>query len=389
MNMKIDRHNYEEFFLLYVDNELTAEQKEWIEQFVQENPDLAIELEILQQTALHADDSIVFDGKEALLRSETGSIVNIDNYEEYLIAYIDNELNDHEKIDFFKFAMAHPQVKEELAIYQQTKLQPEKEIVFADKEILYKREEKVKVISIQWWKIAVAAAIIFGIGITTVAILNKKDTAVPEEVAVKGNQPKKENPVAVKPEQELKKEEQSNPVTIKDDAGTIAKTAVDEKKEKSTPVLKTRREQEQKKNVLPIAERNNNETIAKSTTTPANNNIISNSKTESKITEAIKKSDESVKTNDVAINANSSKEIINTKVVTPKIDEPLDDKETVRDNTNYQPVYASYDEGKNKKTRGFFRKAARVFERRTNISASDDEEKQDKVLIGALALKLK
>ncbi|MBS1574079.1 MAG: hypothetical protein JST09_02145, partial [Bacteroidetes bacterium] len=123
--MKIDRHNYEEFFLLYVDNELMTEQKKLVEQFIQENPDLAIELEILQQTTLQADDSIVFDGKESLLRSETHSIVNMDNYEEYLIAYIDNELNDQEKIDFYKFAMAHPQVKEELAIYQQTKLQPE------------------------------------------------------------------------------------------------------------------------------------------------------------------------------------------------------------------------------------------------------------------------
>ena len=61
----------------------------------------------------------------------------------------------------------------------------------------------------------------------------------------------------------------------------------------------------------------------------------------------------------------------------------------MRDNANDQPVYASYEEGKNKKLRGFFRKATRVFEKRTNISASDDEDKEDKVLIGALAVKLK
>jgi cobalamin biosynthesis protein CbiD len=62
--MKIDRHNYEEFFLLYIDNELTAEQTNSVQQFVQENPDLARELEILQQVTLKADDEIVFDGKE-------------------------------------------------------------------------------------------------------------------------------------------------------------------------------------------------------------------------------------------------------------------------------------------------------------------------------------
>ena len=379
--MKIDRHNYEEFFLLYVDNELTAEQKKLIEQFVQENPDLGIELEILQQTTLHADDSIVFDGKESLLRSETDSVVNRNNYEEYLIAYIDNELNDQEKIDFFKFAMAHPQVKEELAVYQQTKLQPEKEIVFANKEVLYRREEKVKVISMQWWKIAVAAAVILGIGLTTVSILNKKETVVPGDVATKDNQPKKENTIPVKTEQ-------TNPVTIKEDEGTIAKTSTDENKEKNTAVLKTRREQEQKKNILPVAKTNNNETIAKSTTTSSNNNLVTdNSRAEIKIINAAKNvNNEPKRNNDVAVNTNPSKENINKEIVTNNSEVAYNNTTgtVTEDLTN-----ASYDEGKNKKTRGFFRKAARVFERRTNISASDDEDKQDKVLIGALALKLR
>ncbi|MEJ0102609.1 MAG: hypothetical protein WDO19_08680 [Bacteroidota bacterium] len=80
--MKIDRHNYEEFFLLYVDNELTAEQKNSVHRFIQENPDLARELEILQQVTLKADDAIVFDGKETLLRKETDSLINMTNYEE-------------------------------------------------------------------------------------------------------------------------------------------------------------------------------------------------------------------------------------------------------------------------------------------------------------------
>lgn len=386
--MKIDRHNYEEFFLLYVDNELTTEQKKSVEQFVQENPDLAIELEILQQTMMNADDSIVFDGKESLLRSESDSIVNMNNYEEYLVAYIDNELNDQEKIDFYKFAMAHPQVKEELAIYQQTKLQPEKEIVFADKETLYRREEKVRVISIQWWKIAVAAAVILGIGITTISILNKKDTNIPNEVAAKGKQQKKENHVPVKTEQEIKKEELTNPVTIKDDAGTIAKAGINDKKERNTPVLKPRNEKEQKKIVLPQQVESNNETIAKSTTNPVHNDIVTdNNKTEIKLIDAAKnQNNEITHNNNVAVNTNPAKENINKETVTNNSEVAYNNTTgtVAEDLTN-----ASYEEGKNKKLRGFFRKAARAFERRTNISASDDQDKEDKVLIGALAVKLK
>ncbi len=198
--MKIDRHNYEEFFLLYVDNELTAEQKNSVHQFIQENPDLARELEILQQVTLKADDAIVFDGKETLLRKETDSLINMTNYEEYLIAYIDNELTDAERIEFFKFAAAHPPVKEELDIYQQTKLQPEKEIVFANKEVLYRREEKVRVITMQRWKIAVAAAVILAIGITTITVLNKPAIVSPG-VADNKKKPAEKTNQATKTEQ--------------------------------------------------------------------------------------------------------------------------------------------------------------------------------------------
>src|SRR5205085_7129195 len=110
------------------------------------------------------------------------------NYEEYLISYIDNELNDAERMAFFKFVMANPQVEEELAIYQQTKLQPEKEIVFENKQILYRREEKVKVITIQWWKIAVAAAVILAAGITTLKVIsNNKPTITAPAVANTNN----------------------------------------------------------------------------------------------------------------------------------------------------------------------------------------------------------
>src|SRR5438046_3549133 len=165
--MKIDRHNYEEFFLLYIDNELNVEQKKQVEEFVSANPDMEEELIMLQQSKLVADDSFVFERKNNLMREET--TINLNNYEEYLILYVDNELTTEQKQVVENFAAAHPHVKEELNLFLQTKLEPQ-EIFFADKSSLYRIEEKVRVVGMSWRRIAAAAILIIAAGLGTYSI---------------------------------------------------------------------------------------------------------------------------------------------------------------------------------------------------------------------------
>ena len=49
-HINIDRNNYEEYFLMYVDNELTPVQRLAVEEFISNHPDLKEELEILSAT---------------------------------------------------------------------------------------------------------------------------------------------------------------------------------------------------------------------------------------------------------------------------------------------------------------------------------------------------
>src|SRR6187431_652583 len=180
--MIINRHNYEECFILYWDNELTASQKQAVENFVKENQDLEEEFKLLGQTRFAPDNNIQLEKKEFLLNN---SFINITNYEEQLLNYIDDEVTADQRKEIEIFTGQYSAVKQELTLLQKTKLQPEAEVVFPDKSILYRREEKVRVINITWFRVAVAAAIILIAGLATFRLVNtSKNGDTPRVVRV-------------------------------------------------------------------------------------------------------------------------------------------------------------------------------------------------------------
>lgn len=181
--MNINRNNYETFFLLYVDNELSAAEKNGVDIFVAENPDLQEELLMLQQTIIKAD-GITFSGKEGLLKPQP-----VDNdTEEKLLLLLDNELPVKEKEGLLGLIKENEGVNAAWLLLQQTKLAATDTIIFEDKASLYKKEER-RVIPIRWWQMA-AAAMLIGAGLWgTVSYLNKDgQTGIPTEtVSTKGN----------------------------------------------------------------------------------------------------------------------------------------------------------------------------------------------------------
>jgi hypothetical protein len=64
----ITLENYETFFLLYVDEELNAEERRAVEAFVNENLSLQQEFQLLMQTKVEADETIVFPDKNTLFK---------------------------------------------------------------------------------------------------------------------------------------------------------------------------------------------------------------------------------------------------------------------------------------------------------------------------------
>jgi anti-sigma factor RsiW len=343
--MNIDRHNYEECFLLYVDNELTADQKKQVERFVRENPDLEEELVMLQQSRLIPDNTVVFERKNMLMR-ESGSFINLSNYEEWLVLYVDEELNAEEKIAVEKFAASHPHVQAELELFRQTKLQPEK-LKFAHKKSLYRREEKVRVISMVWWRAAAAAILIVAGGVTMYLALNNSGgpaDQVAKEQPVKARSTDQQQPPRLL-DSDVRK--QQLPSLIDNDvkkevAGIRSKQKVSKKETiKLEPV-----------NTLP-----GENSIAKRKAEIINDLDIQKPKDSQKNITRIPK----------------HKQIFNPDSVTPPLHQTPND-------------YASNTENENKRLRGLFRKATRFIERTSGINPANDD---DRVLISAMAVNLK
>jgi len=153
----VSRHNYEEYFLLYADDELNPQQRAAVELFVQQNPDMAAELEMILQMKLDPEEGIVFPDKGTLFKTADVEI-NIHNYETYFLLYVDKELDAATAGIVEKFVLQHPALQPAFTLLKQTVLQPEA-ITFGDKSVLYKKEER-RVAYIGFARLAAAAALI-------------------------------------------------------------------------------------------------------------------------------------------------------------------------------------------------------------------------------------
>lgn len=162
--MNINRHNYEEFFLLYVDCELTAAERVLVEEFVAANPDLKPELELLQQTTLQADVTLDDSFKNQLLKTPREESVT----EEQLLLLLDGELRTAEAKELQSVIEKDEALQREWQWLQRTKLRADADVVFPDKSILYKDAQPARVFymsaAVRRWSAAAAVLLMLGTG---------------------------------------------------------------------------------------------------------------------------------------------------------------------------------------------------------------------------------
>lgn len=376
--MKISRHNYEEFFLLYVDNELSSEDRRMVEDFVQLHPDLNEELELLSQFKFTPDDDIVFDNKEELLKVNGETPVSLNNYEESFLSYIDNELTAGEKAAVEQLVKINPSAKKELDLLLQTKLQPET-IVFANKESLYRKEEKIRSLPVRWWR-AAAAILILALGLTAVLVMNNK--SIDDVPVAKNPGTPKVSPVENKVDQPVQEAMADNNNSIapanqqasagKDDKQSAAPAYAQQNNEREKENKQAQKVISPANTPLPVQKEevliaNNNNKLTNNLPTPENNPYVNGE-------------------NPVVAKVNTPNEKTEIKNIPAVTNQPAPPSNIIQATYTNNGEELVQNDGKKNKLRGLFRKAARTFEKRTDIDPTDDD---NRLLVGGFAIKLK
>ena len=171
--MDINRDNYEEYFLLYADNELTDSEKAEVLMFVKNNKDLEEEFRMVHHTISKPDLHVELTNKSFLFRTTQTSFINKTNYEEVFVLYHDNELSEKQKRETEEFLSRNKELKDEFELIGLARLTPESSVIFSGKKVLYRKEKSGKVIPVMIWRM-LAAAVFIGFGLWIISLYFQK-----------------------------------------------------------------------------------------------------------------------------------------------------------------------------------------------------------------------
>lgn len=164
--MNINRNNYEEYFLDFVEGNLNDKQIKEVKLFLVQHPDLENELNDFKIVKL-IPETLKFPEKEFIKKNSEEDVIEINNsnYLFYFVASIENDLSEDQQIVFENYLSERPDKQKEFEICQKSILKPEKNIIFFDKDVLRKKAGKKTGLRRMFPYISAAASllIIFGI----------------------------------------------------------------------------------------------------------------------------------------------------------------------------------------------------------------------------------
>jgi hypothetical protein len=159
----INEQNFQEYLLLYLDNELSVKEILEVEDYIKRNDFAKAEYLSLKATKLPSG-TIRFENISSLTKNENETI-NQENFQEKFLLYVDGELSKNENKAVEIFVLQHPNRQAEFDAIKKSRLHPEP-ILHPNKKELFRKEKKL----FFYIKKFAVAAVFFGI--TSILLLN-------------------------------------------------------------------------------------------------------------------------------------------------------------------------------------------------------------------------
>lgn len=350
--LHITRANYEAYFLLYVDGELTPAQMDAVEAFAALHPDLQEELDLLLTTRLDADP-ISFDKTALMADSMKQNVID-----ESLLLYLDDELKGEEKKAVEEKIASDPVYQFQHHLLQQTKL-PAEAISYPNKAELYRKEQRT-IRPVIWYRAAAAVFVLMASGYMWYMSQNAVAPATSVATAPAGK---------AAPAQPAATHAATAPTAT--DIAAAEQTVAPAKQPAEEPAGSTSQSV--------IAAHDHEPAIAKHTTKVQQAEAV---RIEVPVTYS------ATVPEPIAAVGEPQQQDINTLPVTKPLPTAYNNqvKEITTEESGYQAVALETEEPKRGSVKGFLRKATRFIERRTGVATTNQD---DELLIGAVAIKLK
>ena len=133
----ITGHNYEVFFLDFLDGNLSESEMKEFSRFLQKNPSLKEELESFEEVTLEPSD-IKFENKQELIKKTQAQHFEITEFEYLCVADIEKD-NNNEELKQLKKELSVSENKAAYTVFNAVKLQANENIVFSNKSKLLKK----------------------------------------------------------------------------------------------------------------------------------------------------------------------------------------------------------------------------------------------------------
>lgn len=210
--MKIDIHNYEAYFLDFVEGKLDDASTLEMLAFLRKHPDLKAELESFTDVRLEPSE-VTFKEKYQLKKFDfQNSQITPGNFEDYCIAHYEKLLTSTESEKLFTFLAFNPEKQKDFQLFGKAYLKADPSVVFETKPFLKKRPKGVvRTVILKWT--AVAAGIVLIVSVFYKSP-DKQTLSIPQNIAVVKPEKLEENIIVSKRSNTIVKTSPVKPVVF-------------------------------------------------------------------------------------------------------------------------------------------------------------------------------